>query len=125
MNFWIAAQGSYCSATDKFDRAVSARAFTILFFGLAALMTFAGLAVNLGFAFSPAILSALILIAVVFYAACVFLQDKRLAIQSWLRNKVLSRSPRIETVLNPEESLVSTPPRSEAEPPRSTPRAKS
>lgn len=85
MNCCIAAQNTYNTATDKFDRAVSTRAFLLFFFALAGLITVVGLAINFGIAVSPVILPALILVAAVFWLPCLVLQDKRAEIQEWFR----------------------------------------
>lgn len=138
MGFWLAVQKIYNLAADLFDRGVSARVFSLLFFGLAGLelvvglainaglMTKIGLAIDLGFAFSPVILPVLILVATVLWLTCFILQDKRRAIQSWIREKLLLLySVPSVTIPNPHTSFKSTTPYTEAEPPRSTPRAKS
>jgi len=118
-------QKIYSSATDWFNRAISARAFSLLFFALAGLMTVVGLAINFGFAFSPAILPVLILVAAALWLACFVLQDKRQAIQEWLRKKVLAYSAPIAAVPSLKVSYRSTSPHSQHRPPRFTPRAKS
>lgn len=123
MNFWIAAQNTYSTATDKFDRAVSSRAFSLFFFALAGLIAVVGLAINFGLAFSPVILPALILVAAAFWLPCFVLQDKRTVIKEWFR-KMFSASVSVSSSdLN--ASFRSVTPPLEDRPPRSTPRAKS
>lgn len=125
MGFWLAVQKIYNSAAGLFDRGVSARAFSLLFFALAGLMIIVGLAINLGVAFSPVILPALILIAAALWLACFVLKDKRRAIQEWLYKKVLAYSIPIAAIPTLKVSYRSTLPRSQDRPPRFTPRAKS
>ena len=112
----------YSPATDMFDRVVSARAFSLLFFALAGLITVVGLAINLGFSLSPAILMVLISVAAALWLSCFVLQDKRRAIQEWLYKNVLVP---ITAVPNLDASYRSVTSPSEDRPPRFTPRAKS
>lgn len=125
MSFWIAAQNTYDTATDKFDRAVSTRAFSLFFFALAGLVTVVGLAINFGVSLSPVVLMALISVAAAFWLACLILKDNRHSIQEWIRNKLLAYSAPITALPNFDASYRSIIPPSEDTPPRSTPRAKS
>lgn len=125
MNFWIAAQKTYSTATDKFDRAVSTRAFSLFFFALSGLVAVVGLAINFGVSLSPVLLMALISVATVFWVFCFALQDNRHTIQEWIRNKLLVYSVPITTLPNLDATYRSVTPSSEDIPPRSTPRAKS
>jgi hypothetical protein len=124
VNFWIAVQKFYNSATNFSDRAVSTRAFSLLFFALAGLMTIIGLAIVFGVAFPPIILPALILVAFALLLACVVLIDKRHAIKGWLCKKV-------KVPVDPDRAVFSsfnisyrsvTPP-SQDRPPRFSPHA--
>jgi len=115
---------AYSTATAKFDLAISARAFALLFYGLAGLATIAGLAINLGLAAPPVVLPALIIVAAILWLACFVLVDKRVAIRKLLGLEELevcsgTLIPNLDT---PFRSFI---PPSEDRPPRSTPRAKS
>lgn len=121
MSYWIAAQNTYNTATDKFDRAVSTRAFSLLFFALAGLITVFGLAINFGITVSPVILPALILVAAVFWLPCLVLQDKRAEIQEWFRIRFPASYTVLPSKLDASFRSVTSP--SEDRPPRSTPHA--
>lgn len=128
MKFLAEAQKSYSAAADQFDRAVLTRAFAILFFGLAVLITLAGvagIAANHGLAFSPLAmpaLMALILIAATLWFVAFILQTQRQAIENWFRVK--PHNQHIEPLSTSDTSFSSAQLYSEVEPPRSTPRAK-
>lgn len=139
MDFWLAVQKIYNSAAGLFDRGVSARAFSLLFFVLACLelvvglainpglMKKIGLAINFSFAFSPVSLLVLIFVAAALWLACFVLQDRRRVIREWINEKLLAylASAPIVAVPTLKVSYRSTPPRSQDRPPRFTPRAKS
>jgi len=129
MNFWITAQKTYDTATDKFDRAVLSRGFAVLFMALAAAILYVGLVVNIGsysgFVISPILLLVLVGFAAVFWVSCVVLQDKRQAIKGWFHSKVLVHSPHLEVLPDLKTSFRSVTPSSQDRPPRFTPRAKS
>jgi hypothetical protein len=125
LKFWIFAHETYCTASNKFERATLTRAFSLFFCGLAGLVTFVGLAINFGFHFSPLLLPLFIVVGVVMWIACYLLIDKSAEIKKWIRGNFPSPDSAIKISSNVDTSFHSATLPTEHKPPRSVPRAKS